>query len=357
MKEHIKLLKDFLLKFWQKNTGNWQIFLEPPVAKEKLRHNFEENSIPSFSFYFMLMLSTIIATLGLLADSTATIIGAMIIAPLMNPIMSLAYAIISGNQLLLRRSAMSLITGILLTILVASMVTHLINLNLARQEIIARSNPNLLDLGVAMAAGAAAAFANTRKSIANALPGVAIAVALVPPLSVVGIGLALGNQLSLEVGLSLASHNLAQGAFLLFITNLVGIIFCACLVFLFQRYGNWFNALKGLLIALISLSLIYIPLDISWREILLRAQVRQGLKVLRKSRPNLFKNSFLQSLNVDFQTSPTSGKKVIYIEIQALAPLGAIDQSKIITAQNFLSRYFNQPVKMKFNVIYYNVYE
>lgn len=357
MKSKINTLKNKISDFWYKNTGDWHFLQEQPVSKNELSSSFEQNSIPSFGFYFMLMLSTIIATLGLLGDSTATIIGAMIVAPLMNPIMSLAYSIVTGNQLLIRRSILTITTGVIVTIVLALITTNIIDLSIARREIIARGNPNLLDLGVAMAAGAAAAFAYTRKSIANALPGVAIAVALVPPLSVVGIGLSLGNKISADIGLSLDDNNLAIGAFLLFLTNLTGIIFCASLVFLFQSYGSFLNAFKGLFISIFALFILYIPLDISLRKIILKAQVRHSLIVLRKNKPNLFEKTIPQSLNVDIKKSPTSTKNIIYIELQLLAPVGEIDQSTIITAQEFLSKYFEQPVKVKIDVIYYTIYE
>ena len=356
MSKKLGLVKGYILQFWKRNTGNWQLLLEKPVLEEELSNSLEQNSIPSFGFYLMLSLATIIATLGLLADSTATIIGAMIVAPLMNPIMSLAYSLVTSNRMLLRRSAITLVSGVILTIVLAYFSTHLLDITIARQEIIGRGNPNILDLGVAMAAGAAAAFAYTRKSIANSLAGVAIAVALVPPLSVVGIGLSLGNKISVEIGLSLGNNNLAFGAFLLFLTNLVGIVFCAVLVFLFQAYGSWFSALKGLLASLLGLFIVFLPLNISFRELIIQARVSQGLNDLRKARPELFKNAVAHSLEVDLRKSEYSHKEIIYIELRIFAPIGAIDDYKLTLAQNFLSNYFAKPVKLKIEVVYYNVY-
>ena len=350
-------LWELIVRLWRENTGNWQVHLESPMPPEELKQNFEQNSIPSFSFYFLLSLATIIATLGLLSDSNATIIGAMIIAPLMNPIMSLAYGIVVGNRLLMRRSGLTLVTGICLTILIAHFITGAIDITIARQEIIARGNPNLLDLGVAMASGAAAAFAYTRKGVINALSGVAIAVALVPPLSVVGIGLSLGNKLSIGLGLSLPEKNLALGAFLLFITNLVGIIFCAVIIFLSQKYGNIFYALKGLIISLIALFVIALPLNFSFQEIILQAQVRQGLNILISSRPEILEKAIIRSINIRMKKSKNSNKKVIYIEMGMFAPIGTINDYKLILAQNFLSKYFNQPVKLIINVAHYNTYQ
>ncbi|HAC64269.1 MAG TPA: hypothetical protein DCF68_12190, partial [Cyanothece sp. UBA12306] len=238
----IKALKNF----WHDYAGNWQVLKESPVPLEELTLNQEQSSIPSLSFYFLLSLSTIIATLGLLSNSTATIIGAMIIAPLMNPIISLAYGIVIGNHSLIKRSSLTLGSGIILTIFLASITTNIINLNVVEEEIIGRTKPTLLDLGVAIAAGTAAGFTYTRRSIANALPGVAIAVALVPPLSVVGIGLSLGKKVSVGLSELDGEASLTMGALILFLTNLAGIILSAALVFLCQSYGSFKKAGRGL---------------------------------------------------------------------------------------------------------------
>ena len=109
--------------------------------------------------------------------------------PLMNPIITFSYALVASKRKLLKRSFLTLLSGIALTILVSFISTKVLGIRVVQSEIIARTNPNLGDLFIGLAAGAAASFAYTRRSIANALPGVAIAVALVPPLSVVGIGL------------------------------------------------------------------------------------------------------------------------------------------------------------------------
>ncbi|PZO23306.1 MAG: hypothetical protein DCF25_00465 [Leptolyngbya foveolarum] len=169
---------NFLAKQWHYLTADWHVLLEKPVSPKKLSFLLIQTSLPSFGFYFMLTLATMIATLGLLSNSAATIIGAMIVAPLMGPIVSAAYALVTADHKLLSRS--------LLTI---------------------------LDLGVAVSAGGAGAFAMTRKSISNAIAGVAIAVALVPPLCVSGIGLGLGSDAVMGVGLSLGDRGIVPGVF------------------------------------------------------------------------------------------------------------------------------------------------
>ena len=214
-------LKQYIHQSWQSLTQDLRILREEPIPASDLNQAFLEASLPTFKFYLLLALATAIATFGLWTNSAATIIGAMIIAPLMNPIITLAYAVVVLSPRLLGRAIFTLSTGVILVIFIAYLNADLLGLRAVGSEILGRITPNSLDLGVALAAGAAAAFANTRRSIANALPGVAISVALVPPLSVVGIGLSLG-ELGPEIAFSLGvSSDILRGSFLLFITNLV----------------------------------------------------------------------------------------------------------------------------------------
>ena len=125
----------------------------------------------------------------------------MIVAPLMNPIVTLSYATITFQRRLLERGLLTLLTGIALVISISFIVTSLVETKVAGFQILARVEPNLIDLGVAIASGAAAGLAYARRSVSNALPGVAIAVALVPPLCVTGIGFALGEDLTVDLGL------------------------------------------------------------------------------------------------------------------------------------------------------------
>ncbi len=246
----MKQILHYFSQRWQHLIDRWQVLGESPVLAEELNCTLEQASISSVSFYSLLALATAIATFGLLSNNAATIIGAMIVAPLMNPIVTLSYAAIAVERQLLGRATLTLVIGIILVISIAFLCTYLVGTNIVNSQIISRAEPNLLDLGVAVASGAAAGLAYARRSISTALPGVAIAVALVPPLCVVGIGLALGKDAIIDIGLYFSRQgqvlHLASGAFLLFLTNLAGIIFCAGLVFLIQGYGNWQKALGGL---------------------------------------------------------------------------------------------------------------
>lgn len=202
----------------------------PRISRERrgeVRVLLRDSSHPDFDFFLLVLLSSVIATMGLLTDSAAVIIGAMLVAPLMSPIIGLGLASITGDSKLLRDATAALLRGAILSVLVSFLIAW-INLHLpfiALQieelpgEVLSRTQPSPLDLGIALAGGLAAAFAMAMPNISAALPGVAIATALMPPLCSVGIGLAFNRM------------DIAGGASLLFLTNSVTIAFAATLVF------------------------------------------------------------------------------------------------------------------------------
>lgn len=169
------------------------------------------NAIPSLGFFLMLGLSAVIATLGLISDSAPAIIGAMIIAPLMAPIVSLAFGIACLYRKLIALCALTILSGMLVVIAIGYFGVRVVGAQIAGSEILARTAPSFLDLVIALAAGCAGAFAQTRKSIMNSIAGVAIAVALVPPLAVTGVGLSLGHAAISETGASLREFGLQAG--------------------------------------------------------------------------------------------------------------------------------------------------
>jgi uncharacterized hydrophobic protein (TIGR00271 family) len=208
----------------------------------------------SGSYISLMVLSTLIASFGMFLSSAAVVIGAMVLAPLMAPIISLAMGLVRSERGLLRGAAFTIAGGVLLSLGVAAVVALLIPIERVTSEIAARLEPSLLDLGVAVACGVAGAYAHARESVMKSLPGVAIAVALVPPLCVAGIGL---GWLDLRV---------VQGAFLLFVTNLVGIALAASLTFLVLGYAPIVRARRGLVISLLMLLLVSIPLSLSFQR-------------------------------------------------------------------------------------------
>ena len=320
-------------KLWYQDNGDWKWVKEKATPLASLNRTLWRLSVPTFSFHFMLTLSAIISTLGLLANSVAIIIGAMIIAPLMGPIIGMAYSVAMGNRKLLRRSSFTMFKGVALTVVASWLTASIIGLETMESEILSRTNPTLLDFGIAMAAGLAGAFTQTRRSIADAIPGVAIAVALVPPLSVIGIGLGLGEG------------RIAFGAFLLFSTNLICIIFFGSLVFLFQSYGNLDRAKKGLAMSTVVMFTLGVPLTLSMRELIIKKNVTSQISDLIVEQTDAFANGEVNLITVIPQN------KFLQIDIEVAAPLGSISQVDIDRLRKLLTENINQPIELRVEVI------
>ncbi len=170
-------------------------------------------------FVALIVLSSSIAAFGLLADSAGVVIGAMLVAPLMTPILATAAATVraENRELAVAVSIIGVGTAAAIAVgwVVSALAAGAVSTSGLPTEVTARTFPGLLDLGIAVTAGAAAGFITPRQSALSALPGVGIAVALVPPLTVVGITWQLGEA------------DGARNAMLLYLTNLAAIIFAA----------------------------------------------------------------------------------------------------------------------------------
>jgi uncharacterized hydrophobic protein (TIGR00271 family) len=193
----------------------------PQVERQtrvELAARVQSSSAWNFDFVALISLSTIIAALGLLQDSSAVIIGAMLIAPLMTPILGVGLALAQGNAVLasmaLRSIAFGVGTSFVLAVVVGLVGRASEPLTITEQ-MLGRGWPDLIDLMVAFVSGLAAAYANSRPGLVAALPGVAIAAALVPPIATSGLAFAAGD------------FRLAYGSFLLFFANMVAIVLAA----------------------------------------------------------------------------------------------------------------------------------
>jgi len=221
------------------------------ASKEEFKELFSTlrlNAQASGSYLVLMILSTCIATLGLFGNSSPVIIGAMILAPLMSPIISMSMGVLRQDRQLMWDSSAAIGLGLILAYLCAVFITWLTPLSIPNDEILARVRPNLLDLGVAVASGVAGAYAHAKEEVAKTLAGVAIAVALVPPLAVSGIGL------------GWADWGIFSGALLLLMTNLAGILLAAAFTFLLLGFSPFRLATKGLVYSLLVVVLISLPL-------------------------------------------------------------------------------------------------
>jgi len=189
-------------------------------ARKDLLERVEVGSYGGIDYLVMMVLSSGLASLGLLEDSTTVVIGAMLVAPLMGPLLGAGLALAQGNLLLYRKSIGVALLGLSVGFAVSMLIGFLNPGFEPSLEVEARGNPDILDLGVAILSGFVAAYALGRPGLANTLAGVAIAAALVPPLCVVGIGLTNGQPM------------VAANSAILLLTNLVAIILSAAFAFM-----------------------------------------------------------------------------------------------------------------------------
>lgn len=241
----------------------WFRKLVPSVSlarRGEVRVRLRDSAQPDVDYFVMVVLSSMIATLGLLINSGAVIIGAMLVAPLMSPIIGLGLGSLVGDEKTLKYAASAILRGAVIAIVISVLLTWLnsalpfVTLQELPVEVLSRTKPSPIDLLIALAGGLAAAFALAQPSLSAALPGVAIATALMPPLSVVGIGIAMGRW------------DVAGGAFLLFMTNAVTIIFASMLVFFALGFNpgtkNGKRVPRSLTISALVTVLMLIPLTL-----------------------------------------------------------------------------------------------
>ncbi len=201
-----------------------------PERKEEIYIELSKSAtVRDPSYWLQILFAAGIATLGLALDSPAVIIGAMLISPLMGPILAGGLAFASGDLILGLRANFVLLLSCLAAVVFSVVLVGLLPFKEMTGEIAARTQPNTLDLAVALFSGAIGSMAICRevKGVVTSIPGVAIAVALMPPLCVVGYGVGVAISLNGAEGM-----RVARGGGLLFLTNLVAITFMAMLVFL-----------------------------------------------------------------------------------------------------------------------------
>ena len=264
-----------LPRLWLRRAWNAAFEALPTLSQEEqiaVVREVHNGARPDVDFFVMIGLSALIATFGLLQNSTAVIIGAMLVAPLFSPIVAISLAIANANIRMLRIALKSAVKGLALAIGLAALLALIIPIRTITTEISVRTNPNLLDLAVALASGMAGAYAVARKDVATALPGVAIAAALVPPLGVIGIGVAIG------------SLRVAGGGTLLFVTNLIAIALAGSITFLLlgfrpgTRSSKELSLERGLGTAVTLLVLVSIPLAVLFVQTLRTSQTQKTIQ-------------------------------------------------------------------------------
>lgn len=190
------------------------------VEQNELVWSAQKSADTNLDYTVMIILSAGLATLGLLTNSVAIIIGAMLVAPLMSPISGFSTGMATGLLELTRRASLTLIQGVVLALLISIAMGVFLPIDSPTSEMTSRGSPGILDAAVALVSGLVAAYASARKGIPAALAGVAIAAALMPPICVIGLAVALQKI------------DLAIGSTLLFLTNITFIIASQYIMFL-----------------------------------------------------------------------------------------------------------------------------
>lgn len=318
----------------------WHRHLEP----EERRRVMQDLALISrthwyWRFSIMLALSVVVAVMGLLAGSAAVVIGAMLLAPLMTPVLGTAAALSMGLPKKAFVSAARVVVATIGCIALAYVASKLAltGSESLSSEIESRTRPDIRDLIVALAAGAAGSYATVRADTSSSLPGVAVAVALVPPLATVGITLEAGNTVW------------AQGAFLLYLTNLVAIVFVSIIVFLVtgfvppRRVATTVpQIVAAILVAIGAVAIISVPLvrasigaaDASRVDREARAAVREWLDGIDLEIVNidLSGNPVIVELNGPAQPPPED-----LLEVRLSAVLGESVQAAIFVDETRLA--------------------
>jgi uncharacterized hydrophobic protein (TIGR00271 family) len=198
----------------------------PEADKERAVSTLIEEATPDFDFFYLTVLSVLMASFGLLAGSETVVIGSMLLAPIMSPVLAFALGLSMSNHSLMGRSLATLGRATFIAIGASAAASLLFSFSsfgssevVSNAIILARTQPSLLYFAVAIVAGLAAAYTVAQPHLSSRLTGVAVAVALIPPLAVAGIGVA---------HLSLA---MAAGAFVMYLVNVAGIVFASMMTF------------------------------------------------------------------------------------------------------------------------------
>ena len=256
----------------------WQREYVADIEHEAVEQQVRSEGRLTSRYTFMVMMSCAIAMLGLLLSSPAVVIGAMLISPLMAPIMSLGFSLCVLDASQMRKSLEGLVVGIVTALAISFVIVRLSPLTDATSEILARTQPNLFDLLVAIFSGLAGGYAVIKRK-GEAIVGVAIATALMPPLAVVGFGLATGNMM------------IAKGAFMLFMTNLLAISLSVTLLAKFYGFSSGQERIHTawqLTLIIIVFGVLSLPLGVALKNIAYQSYVT---KVAQSTIANYFGES------------------------------------------------------------------
>ncbi|MDP2683811.1 MAG: DUF389 domain-containing protein [bacterium] len=258
----------------------------------KIIQEINERSVPDLSFMLLTIFSTLIVAFGLIIDNSAVVIGGMIISPLLWPILALSLAVIKGNIKSLKKNIFTLLKATLVIFLVAFVVGIFSPFLGESNEVLLRTEPTLFELFIALAAGFIGTYAVAHPKLSGALAGVVAAVALVPPLAVMGILFAEGNLV------------LATGAALLFFTNLIAITLAAVILFLVVGVKlSTREKSKDLAVSNISWFVMFLIIVAIPLTLVMRGAIKENKQasIVREVIEDYTVNTKVTSLDIDYQ--------------------------------------------------------
>ena len=302
-----------------------------PLKLQQLHDELAAEAALNTVYLILIVGSCAIATFGLLTNSTAVIIGAMIIAPLMLPIRGLAFGALAGNLSLFRQGLLAVMVGTVLAVALAAGLGLLTGISSFGSEVLSRSKPTLLDLGIAVAAGGISGYAAVQPKLATSLAGTAIAVALMPPLCVVGLGLANGNW------------SLSLGAGLLYLTNLLGITLACMVTFLLAGYTPFKQARKALIWAIAFTVMLLLPLSVSFARLVQQTRLESSLRAALLTRTITFQSLELVSFDTDWLSTPPQ----VRLTVRSQKP---VTPKQVQLLEAFVKREMGRPFTLIFAV-------
>ncbi|MEM8503431.1 MAG: DUF389 domain-containing protein [Cyanobacteria bacterium P01_D01_bin.1] len=304
-----------------------------PQAHQHMQESLLDEAELDYDYIVLTLGACLIATLGLLSNSAAVIIGAMLVAPLMSPIRSVAFGILEGDLILIKTGLKALAVGTGISVALSAVVGLSSGFLAYGSEVASRSSPTLLDLGIAITAGGLSGYAKVQPRLSSTLAGTAIAVALMPPLCVVGLGIARQNG------------SLTTGASLLYLTNLLGITLACMVAFFIAGYSPFSRARRPLGVVVILTGILVLPLGVSLVQLVRQQQLEENVKKALIEDTVTFENLNVElvSSRTNWQVSPPK----VYMVVNASE---AITPKQVGLLERYIARRMNQSFQFVFRV-------
>ena len=308
-----------------------------PLSDErrlKVYDELRQGSSPQSSFFLLVAVSTLLAAFGLVMNSTAVVIGAMLVAPLMTPILGLGLGLVRGDTHLIGIALRAEVTGVAVSILAGAALGVVLPTGFEpTHEMLSRTTPNLFDLLVAILAGLAGAYALVDEKISPVLPGVAISVAIVPPLANCGLSLALG------------AYEGAAGSFLLFFANFLSILLVSALVFYLAKMAEVLQPPSGsqlakrFYVAIIGFVVVAVLLSFELNRMFENRRLHQ--QITQTLQHNFTDRRINELADVNYQTK--EGALLVFADVKAP---DVVSPRTVNTLQQRLQDALKRPVEL-----------